>query len=870
MFIGCTGAFWSLVLCIVGILALPLAATALQSGDFTYTTIMNTVTITGYTGAGRAITIPAIIDGMPVASIGADAFASCTFTNVTISNCVTSIGGYAFSDCAELTSITIPMSVTNIGYDAFYNCVSLTAINVDAANTYYCSVEGVLFNKSRTTLIQCSGGKIGSCTIPSIVTNIEDKAFLDCFSLTAINVDAANAYYSSMDGVLFNKSGTALIQCPGGKVGSFTIPSSVTNIRDDAFCHCMSLTSITIPLSVTNIGGSGFYNCVSLTNVTIPGSVTRIGYYAFLGCCRLTSITIPPSVKNIEIEAFSDCASMTAINVDAENAYYSSVDGVLFNKSRTALIQCPGGKVGSYTLPNGVTNIGYDALLRCTSLTSITVPISVTSIGDFAFYGCISLTGVCFQGNAPSVGQAILDSDNTTVYYLPGTTGWGSTFAGRSTVLWTPPSIIIQPSSQTVLIGTNVTFRVAAASSVPLTYQWNRNGNAISGATNSSYTISNVQLADAGQYTVTVFDSFTNTASYLFNSSNSSTATLVVSVPQSFQYPVAAFNGLFYPAQGIAISNSGLFTLAMTAKGKFTARALFPNSQISLSGGLTNGQTVVPVKLAGKKIPSYYIALQFGNEQGNDYMVGTLTDGASNYVSALHLYKAGKGPLTPARGSTLFTLAMPPGANASSMPGGWSTFTAILNNGGTITLAGTLGDGTKITQSLVASTDGDFPLFSSLYGNKGMLLGWLSFTNNTPGGDDVAWIKPANLKDKYYPKGFLVQTSIIGSSYLKPLDRAGALLLTNGFITMQDGNLAQPIVKCLVLINNKAVITTVNDNSLTLTANPNTGIWTGTFVATGSKKATPIKGVVLQQQKIAVGAFLGTNQSGSVELGESF
>ena len=95
-------------------------------------------------------------------------------------------------------------------------------------------------------------------------------------------------------------------------------------------------------------------------------------------------------------------------------------------------------------------------------------------------------------------------------------------------------------------------------------------------------------------------------------------------------------------------------------------------------------------------------------------------------------------------------------------------------------------------------------------------------------------------------------------------------MLTNGFIVIQDGNLAQPLVKSLAMINNKAVITTVSDNSLTLSANPITGTWAGSFVATGSKKTTPIRGVVLQQQRIAVGWFVGTNQSGSVELGQSF
>ena len=83
------------------------------------------------------------------------------------------------------------------------------------------------------------------------------------------------------------------------------------------------------------------------------------------------------------------CTSLTAITVDALNSAYSSVDGVLFNKSQTTLIQYPAGKAGtSYTIPNSVTSIGDSAFSGCTSLTSVTIATSVTSIGDEAFYDC--------------------------------------------------------------------------------------------------------------------------------------------------------------------------------------------------------------------------------------------------------------------------------------------------------------------------------------------------------------------------------------------------------------------------------------------------------------------------------------------------
>src|SRR5450759_623024 len=90
---------------------------------------------------------------------------------------VTSIGEAAFFTNASLTSVMIGSSVTNIGFGAFFACASLTAITVDALNAVYSSVAGVLFNKSQTTLIQCPGGKAGTYTIANTVTSIGDRAF---------------------------------------------------------------------------------------------------------------------------------------------------------------------------------------------------------------------------------------------------------------------------------------------------------------------------------------------------------------------------------------------------------------------------------------------------------------------------------------------------------------------------------------------------------------------------------------------------------------------------------------------------------------------------------------------------------------------
>lgn len=110
--------------------------------------------------------------------------------------------------------------------------------------------------------------------------------------------------------------------------------------------------------------------------------------------------------------------------VDTANPAYSSLDGVLFIKDQTGLKQYPPAKVGGYTIPDGVEHI-YDAAFGlCTNLTCIIIPDSLIQTVGTPFFGCSSLSGVYFKGDAPAM-VSLYGADNATVYYIPGTTGWG-------------------------------------------------------------------------------------------------------------------------------------------------------------------------------------------------------------------------------------------------------------------------------------------------------------------------------------------------------------------------------------------------------------------------------------------------------------
>ena len=289
-----------------------------------------------------------------VTSIGGSAFSQCGgLTSVTIPSSVTNLDGYSFYYCSKLKSITIPSKVTNIGSGAFNNCRGLLEFVVEDGNPAYRSLDGVLYNKDRTSLIQYPCAKPGTLTIPVSVTSIGHGALFGCRRQEAIAVEEGNRAYCSVDGILYDKNRTALIRCPVGKCGI-----------------------VTIPYGVTRIGGGGswaFRECRGVTSVIIPSSVTSIESMSFLGCDKLAAVKIPASVERIGNEAFMSCGGLKAIDVEDGNGVYRSVDGILYNKDLTNLVQCPGGKTGEVTVPSSVTSIEGCAFYNCRGLTSVTM-----------------------------------------------------------------------------------------------------------------------------------------------------------------------------------------------------------------------------------------------------------------------------------------------------------------------------------------------------------------------------------------------------------------------------------------------------------------------------------------------------------------
>ena len=402
-----------------------------------------------------------------VTQIGEHAFASCSnLVSVKFpEESEVSLGRYAFRECSSLTSVTIPSSVKNIGICVFGICNNLTEIIVDETNQDFVSVDGILYNKDKSTLICYPSGKGGaSFTIPSTVTRIEEYAFQGGQYLSELIVPSTvidipqNAFYG----------------CPS--LTSVTLPSDITSIGRRWFVDCTKLKSVTIPSTVTKICEWAFYNCEELTAVTIPSTVTEIEECAFYGCKNITSLKIPASVESIGVGCFSHCWKIEKFLVEDSNPFFASEDGVLFNKSKNLIICYPAGKNNSiYTIPDTVTTIGNyafgymeesklrsviiplsvhiiegSAFSKNTCITTIQIPNSVNYIDGYVFRECTSLSTIYLPSSISDIGfKAFFACEKLeTINYTGSEAQWSSITKGEQWNEGCPSTMVINYNYQ--------------------------------------------------------------------------------------------------------------------------------------------------------------------------------------------------------------------------------------------------------------------------------------------------------------------------------------------------------------------------------------------------------------------------------------
>jgi len=395
---------------------------------FTYNTLRDgTVEITSYTGRRRYITVPEYVDGRAVSAIADGAFSGeRELRQIILPSGIRKIGANAFSQCTSLTEITIPSAVTEIGYGAFSECVRLRSLNFQE-------------NSNLKTVLDFAFSSCASLTelvIPKSVEEINGSAFFGTSGLTSITVEEGSAHFISEGGVLFNKTKSTLVAYPSGRGGDYALPSgtdtvgkyafaytlaqavslgSVSTIGEYAFTHAR-ITSVTLPDTLVSLGDSAFYVAESLSEASIGKGLEKIPNSAFY-MTSVKSVKIPASVTDIGSSAFA-AAPLSELVFEA-GSQLRNIGAGAFSGADLTSVTLPDtvATVGSYAFSGNIrlsqvnfgeqsclNAIGAYAFSHTISLTSVSLPRELEKIGDHAFansgiFGVVSLPdGISYFG----------------------------------------------------------------------------------------------------------------------------------------------------------------------------------------------------------------------------------------------------------------------------------------------------------------------------------------------------------------------------------------------------------------------------------------------------------------------------------------
>ena len=338
------------------------------------------ITVIGKNCFSRNMGIKRVVLPKSLKRIEESAFNLCTYLEeVIIPEGVISIERDAFCGCRRLRSISLPETVEEIGKDAFCDSKwgevflpknirklgtgafrSVGRLLVADANPYFCSLDGIVYNKEQTEIISIPEGIAGSIMLAAGIKRIPSSAFK----------------FTNVDSIAIPDSVVEINEYAffTTKLQSVRLPKAIKEIPSYAFGNCKDLVDVIIPNGVRIIGNNAFSGCSSLEKIVIPQSVKRIGKDAFKGCSSLSKVVFENNSIQLGEGAFAACTSL------ADKSGFVIINRVLFS-------YC--GKSSDIIIPDGVEKIDIDAFGIRSRITSIHFPESIRSINAIFSYGNI-------------------------------------------------------------------------------------------------------------------------------------------------------------------------------------------------------------------------------------------------------------------------------------------------------------------------------------------------------------------------------------------------------------------------------------------------------------------------------------------------
>lgn len=387
------------------------------------------------------------------------AFYKCTsLQQAVLPESLRSIGYRAFESCTALQTVTVPAGVASMGDNIFYGCSALREMKGYTASKaeQYARQYGILFisigmaeeKYSYAYTVLDDGASIAitdyygaqtELTIPAeldgyTVTEIAENTFRDRPELTKITLpdtlqrigkDAFfnTGYYNNaanwQENMLYIDQ--ALISVPTGAAGEIAIREGTVLLADNAMYNCKKITAVTLPSTIRYIGDYAMTNCKAVAALNLPEGLLRLGKSALAGCKSIKTLYIPASLTDMDCEfeyssnipaaPFSECAGLTEISVASDHPIFSSVDGVLYNKNQTKLLQYPRAKkAASFSVPSSVTEMVYASFAMTSALQSVQIPDTITEIADCTFYEAASLQSISLPNSLTKIDRNALYS----------------------------------------------------------------------------------------------------------------------------------------------------------------------------------------------------------------------------------------------------------------------------------------------------------------------------------------------------------------------------------------------------------------------------------------------------------------------------